>query len=83
MTVTTTATGLVCECCAVVIANADTTGCEHHCGDNHHERLADFGDGVLAVITDHDDTETTGVFRCAGCGDDSYGTARPIALPHD
>ena len=75
----TTETGpLVCECCAVLIANADTSGCEHNCGDDHHERLADFGEGVLAVLTEHDGPQFNGVFRCAGCGDDSYGYAGRI-----
>lgn len=78
---TLTTAAVVCQCCAVVIANADTSGCEGNCGDGHHERLAEFGEGVLPVLTEHDGPEFSGVFRCAGCGDDSYGYAGRIEFP--
>ena len=61
--------GSLCSCCALALANADTSGCEYNCPDGHAERLCQFGlePGENAVVGD-----SVGVrmFRCVGCGDD-------------
>lgn len=62
---------LSCQCCALAVANGDTSGCETYCGDAHVERLAGFGEMVTIGETD----DSFCVFRCAGCGDDTAGTA--------
>lgn len=70
---------LICSCCTLALANADTSGCEFYCPDEHHERLCQFGlePGEHAVVG-----EDVGVrsFRCAGCGDDSMDHAHELEV---
>ena len=65
--------GVLCGCCTVLLANGDTSGCEYNCGDDHVNRLCEFGleAGETAVVGSV--SGDSGCFRCAGCGDDSFG----------
>lgn len=70
----------VCDCCGIATANADTSGCEFNCPDQHSERLCEFGleAGENVVIDEaHDSIES---FRCAGCGDDVMGGFAAVIL---
>ena len=61
----------VCDCCALVVANADSSGCEFNCGDGHVDRLAQFGLEAGENVVIDMDRKVSGMIRCAGCGDDA------------
>lgn len=65
--------GLSCQCCALLILNDDTSGCESNCGDGHVNRLAQYGTEPGSTIAIDPEPEHAGVFRCVGCGDEDYG----------
>ena len=71
--------GIACECCTLATVNGDTSACEYSCGDEHTERLAEYGTdpGETVVIDVYSDNGFV-VFRCVGCGDDSAGTGRDV-----
>lgn len=73
--------GLICPCCALSLANGDTSGCEEYCGDAHVERLCQFGlePGEGPVVG-----EDVGCrhFTCAGCGDATVGDAFVLVVLH-
>ena len=71
--------GTACDCCALATVNGDTSACEYSCGDDHVERLAEYGtDPGEIVVIDLDSDCGFAVFRCVGCGDDSAGTGRDV-----
>lgn len=79
-TATTTYTlGLACSCCTLATANADDSGCRFYCGDEHADRLAEFGvePGETVVVGDE---VGTAAFRCVGCGDDTVDLAHEIVV---
>lgn len=71
--------GLICSCCTIALANADTSGCEEFCGDGHSERLCQFGleANETAVVGEERGVRS---FRCAGCGDDSMDHAHELVV---
>lgn len=62
MTMTTTDTLALCECCALLIANGDESGCHDYYGHDHQS--ADVP--AHTVLTDESDQPCHG-FTCDGC----------------
>ena len=71
---------LVCQCCAAAIDRADTLECERNCADNHLERVAKLSEGGAPTLAEPEGPRFSGLFTCAGCGDDSYGYGGRITL---
>lgn len=63
----------VCDCCIIALANADTSGCEFHCADDHVDRLCEFGLEPGEEVVPGEETSPE-LVRCAGCGDDTMSS---------
>lgn len=62
----------LCDCCGIMVANADDSGCRFYCGDAHADRVATFP-GYLGenftVAVGADEYVDSRARACDGCGD--------------
>lgn len=79
---TTYPAGYACSCCAIVTANADDSGCRTFCGDEHAERLAQYGTAPHETVV-IDTPVGVSLFRCVGCGDDTMDESFPVLILAD
>lgn len=62
---------VICVCCAMATANADTTGCEYSCDPNHKNELCHYGttaDQTTYVDAEPDPYWLAFPVDCDGCG---------------
>lgn len=78
--------GKACSCCAVLLANGDTSGCENNCiepddtTERHVDRLCQFGLEPDEHAVPGEVLESPDMFRCVGCGDDVYDYGCEVAV---
>ena len=82
-TIVASDTGLVCECCMLVIANGDDSSCRDYHGHEHEECELGLEANESAHIGVTDGSPEVLMFRCVGCGNDVMDNAYPLIIMAD
>ena len=56
--------GVMCECCALMVANDDESGCRDYYGHTHQKCTLPLG----TYVSSEDESEYWGYWTCEGCG---------------